>query len=289
MAQRIPELDDQAKLIYLISGSGIPRDAQYKPRDNSTLASALLLKAYITALYPVCNVIHVGSGDNVYRAEHNTRFVNEKLRPLLDKQRRLLAKRYSENWRKTLPPYFGSDIRAARSHPRTCSVPSKLRTRIPSRMEAPFILAQFCAHRKRCRLSNVRGHGDTTSHCNCRSKWPLQVLVSEMLKYADEFRASLAGCIERDFELLAKEVEKASALCSHGTVPAFLQTITIVILLLLVLVVVVVLLVVVVVVVVVIIVVVLPSSSSSSAHAASTLCTWIHPWEAATAAMSYME
>jgi len=88
------------KIIYLVSGSGSPRNVSHDRQDNSTRAASELIADFLRHAFDKLEIIAkvVHSQDDVFRCRDNVEFVNHHLRPLIDAHRRRLANEKGEDW-----------------------------------------------------------------------------------------------------------------------------------------------------------------------------------------------
>ena len=92
--------DTCLKIVYLVSGSGTPRNAEHDRMDNSTSAASELIDEFVQRSYVQLHLTPqiVHSQDDVFRCRDNVEFVNRHLRPLIDAHRRRLAKERGDEW-----------------------------------------------------------------------------------------------------------------------------------------------------------------------------------------------
>jgi len=86
------------RVVFLISGSTVPRESAAAAADNSTEATAQLLRRYICAQHPQLEVTLIHSPTDVLHYGDNVRFVNEELRPHAEQHRRAMAARWPDSW-----------------------------------------------------------------------------------------------------------------------------------------------------------------------------------------------
>lgn len=59
--------DGSQKLVYLISGAGIPRNVSHSIHGNSTEITAKLISLFVQQYYPQMEAKQVHSGSNIFR------------------------------------------------------------------------------------------------------------------------------------------------------------------------------------------------------------------------------
>ena len=90
--------DDNVTLI-LVSGSGTPRNANDHPVDNSTQFAAILAELFLRRAYGGrIDIARAHSSRDIFHFDANVAFFNNRVRPLVDAQRRALAAEYHEHW-----------------------------------------------------------------------------------------------------------------------------------------------------------------------------------------------
>uniref|UniRef100_A0AAV1U9C9 Uncharacterized protein n=1 Tax=Peronospora matthiolae TaxID=2874970 RepID=A0AAV1U9C9_9STRA len=87
------------RLVYLISGAGIPRHVEHVGSGNSTEVTAQLLALFVHEYDRHVTVIQVHSGSNIFRFDDNVQFMTRELRPLLEAHRETLVDRCGETWK----------------------------------------------------------------------------------------------------------------------------------------------------------------------------------------------
>uniref|UniRef100_M4BQJ0 Uncharacterized protein n=1 Tax=Hyaloperonospora arabidopsidis (strain Emoy2) TaxID=559515 RepID=M4BQJ0_HYAAE len=87
------------RLVYLISGAGIPRHVEHVGSGNSTEVTAQLLALFVHEYDRQVTVIQVHSGSNIFRFDDNVQFMTRELRPLLEAHRETLVDRCGEAWK----------------------------------------------------------------------------------------------------------------------------------------------------------------------------------------------
>jgi cytidine deaminase len=101
---QLRDLASCLKIIYLVSGSGTPRNTLHARMDNSTRAASELISTFLNVAFQhleiTSEVVH--SQDDVFRCRDNVEFVNRHLRPQIDTHRRRLAAECGENWRRSM-------------------------------------------------------------------------------------------------------------------------------------------------------------------------------------------
>ena len=81
------EEDDVFKIIFLVSGVGMPRDQTSSTEGNSTEGTAELLEEWIRRSYGDVRVVRVHSKTNIFRYDENIAFVKNELLPLVEHYR----------------------------------------------------------------------------------------------------------------------------------------------------------------------------------------------------------
>jgi hypothetical protein len=88
------------KILYLVSGAGKPRNRQHRTEGNSTEGTAGLMKIFVEKFFPAIKVVQVHGVGNLFRYDENVAFVNDKLCPLLEGNRKTCARQFGSDWRK---------------------------------------------------------------------------------------------------------------------------------------------------------------------------------------------
>ena len=84
--------------IYLISGCSAPRDPHDEMSDNSTEATARLIKLFLGLLYPPLEVVLLHSPLDILKYDENISFVHSQLRPHMERHRRDAALNFGDQW-----------------------------------------------------------------------------------------------------------------------------------------------------------------------------------------------
>eukprot|EP00299_Pterocystis_sp_00344_P019004 c9465_g1_i1.p1 GENE.c9465_g1_i1~~c9465_g1_i1.p1 ORF type:complete len:547 (+),score=122.93 c9465_g1_i1:158-1642(+) len=79
------------KIVYLVSGAGLPRNAADDMESNSTKFASKMIAKFIRYCYQGVKVEHFYSGTGIFRFDENVTFINNDLRPRLEAKRRELA------------------------------------------------------------------------------------------------------------------------------------------------------------------------------------------------------
>lgn len=87
------------KVLVLVSGEGASITDSV---DNSTRYAAMIVKLFISRMYPELNVILIHSTTNVFRYDENIVFVKNTLVPQIEYFRNVLAQRIGAKWRYTI-------------------------------------------------------------------------------------------------------------------------------------------------------------------------------------------
>jgi hypothetical protein len=75
------------KIIFLVSGVGMPRDQTSSTEGNSTEGTAELIEEWIGRCYGDVRVVRVHSKTNIFRYDENIAFVKNELLPLVEHYR----------------------------------------------------------------------------------------------------------------------------------------------------------------------------------------------------------
>ena len=87
------------KFLYLVSGSGTPRNTEHDELGNSSRNLAKVIdEAFIRVLYPQVETVVVHSGPGLFSFAQNIRFMNTVLKPLINRRRMQLASSFGEDW-----------------------------------------------------------------------------------------------------------------------------------------------------------------------------------------------
>eukprot|EP00501_MAST-03F_sp_TOSAG23-6_P002193 GSMAST32.ASY1.ANO1.2293.1 assembled CDS len=65
------------QILYLISGSGAPRNPDHQEKGNSTEGSAMILQVFVQTFFPEIEVFTLNSGSGVFRYRQNSAFIND--------------------------------------------------------------------------------------------------------------------------------------------------------------------------------------------------------------------
>ena len=84
--------------VYLISGSGIPREQCHDVAGNSTECVARLMESFIRMVHPNVEVVQLPSSVGIFRFDDNVAFTRDVLLPKLDAERQVLVQHYREAW-----------------------------------------------------------------------------------------------------------------------------------------------------------------------------------------------
>jgi len=79
--------DEVFKIIFLVSGVGMPRDQTSSTEGNSTEGTAELIEEWIKWCYGDVRVVRVHSKTNIFRYDENIAFVKNELLPLVEHYR----------------------------------------------------------------------------------------------------------------------------------------------------------------------------------------------------------
>ncbi len=185
------------KLVFLVSGVGMPRDQTSSTTGNSTEGTAELIEAWLRQEYPDVAVVRVHSTTNIFRYDENIGFVKNELLPLVEHYRDKTAERWGTEWRHK---YHITISFADGSPARISAINAALRPYRPSFMHM-WELKTFWHHAKMC-LEDVELHSfediDTAppvplSHADARA----QLVAQEMLRFKEEvvanYRQGLCG------------------------------------------------------------------------------------------------
>lgn len=96
------ESEPSRRYLYLVSGSGTPRDATHDKAGNSTESTAALMKLFVETHWPDVEVVLISSGAGVFRFEDNVKFVNKELLPQIEERRGELVASFGDEWGKNL-------------------------------------------------------------------------------------------------------------------------------------------------------------------------------------------
>ena len=77
-------------------------DPKARMVDNSTKYTAMIMNAFINAIAPDVQVIHLHSTTNLFRYDENIIFVKRELVPLIDSIRDGLAEKFGSKWREMM-------------------------------------------------------------------------------------------------------------------------------------------------------------------------------------------
>ena len=94
------------RVLYLLSGAATPRKESSSPKkqrklesnENSTFATAKLIRHFVNRFYPHVTVIHVHSGSGIFRFDHNVEFINRHLKPTIRAHCSKLAEALEDDW-----------------------------------------------------------------------------------------------------------------------------------------------------------------------------------------------
>jgi len=98
-ALRESRAQDAWKIVYLVSGVGVPRDESADPGQNSTEGVSELLEMWLLTHYPGITVRRVHSDTNLFRYDENIAFVKRELLPEIEPIRDALACKLGSAWR----------------------------------------------------------------------------------------------------------------------------------------------------------------------------------------------
>ncbi|KAM3574424.1 hypothetical protein VYU27_003623 [Nannochloropsis oceanica] len=180
------EDEDVFKIIFLVSGVGMPRDQTSSTEGNSTEGTAELLEEWIRWHYRDVRVVRVHSKTNIFRYDENIAFVKNELLPLVEHYRDRSAERWGTDWRYK---YHLTISFADGSPARISAINAALRPYRPSFVHM-WELKTFWHHAKMC-LEDVEVLAfediDTAppvplSHADARA----QLVAAEMLRYKEE-------------------------------------------------------------------------------------------------------
>jgi hypothetical protein len=134
------------KIIFLVSGVGMPRDPTSSREGNSTQGTAALLEEWMQRNYPDVRVVRVHSTTNIFRYDENIAFVKNELLPLIEHYRDGAAERWGTSWRHK----YRLTISFADGSPaRISAINAALRPYRPSFMHT-WELKTFWHHAKMC-------------------------------------------------------------------------------------------------------------------------------------------
>ncbi|GBG34918.1 Hypothetical Protein FCC1311_111412 [Hondaea fermentalgiana] len=94
--------EDLQKVVFLVSGSGTPRNRALPVNSNSTKAAARIIKAFIERTCPSVEVVCLDSGLDIFHYDQNVRFCNDIVLPAIDTFRHPLVVHYGNEWQKRL-------------------------------------------------------------------------------------------------------------------------------------------------------------------------------------------
>jgi hypothetical protein len=86
--------DKRRKLVYFITGSGVPRNRSHSKNGNCTFPLARLIEqVFLNRFYPdmVLSVLHSGDESDLFSFNANVKFMNDIVRPTIFKKRSELA------------------------------------------------------------------------------------------------------------------------------------------------------------------------------------------------------
>lgn len=86
------------QVLYLVSGSGIPRNKQHDVAGNSTEGVARVMERFISLVYPDIQVVQLPSDLGIFRFDDNVAFARDTLLPHLDQQRRKVVDHHGDRW-----------------------------------------------------------------------------------------------------------------------------------------------------------------------------------------------
>lgn len=86
------------QVLYLVSGSGIPRNKQHDVAGNSTECVARVMERFISLVYPDITVVQLPSDLGIFRFDDNVAFARDTLLPHLDEQRRSVVAQHGDRW-----------------------------------------------------------------------------------------------------------------------------------------------------------------------------------------------
>lgn len=134
------------KIIFLVSGVGMPRDPTSSREGNSTQGTAALLEEWMQRNYPDVRVVRVHSTTNIFRYDENIAFVKNELLPLIEHYRDGAAEHWGTSWRHK----YRLTISFADGSPaRISAINAALRPYRPSFMHT-WELKTFWHHAKMC-------------------------------------------------------------------------------------------------------------------------------------------
>lgn len=179
------------KVVYLISGAGIPRNVNHAVAGNSTEETAKLMKLFVNAYFPSLLVEQVHSGSDIFRYDDNVSFVNESLRPLIEVKRQDIVKKRGDQWKK----HFHITIAYGDGAPaRLSALNASLRLFRPSYLHI-WQLKTFW-HEGKLSMDDIDFHGfenvETTPAVPIHKVQNdiVHVLVAEMKLFRDQFEDS---------------------------------------------------------------------------------------------------
>ena len=85
-------------VLYLVSGAGTPWDQSLSTTANSTKCTAQFLQLFLSHFYPSIQVQVVHSSQDIFHFDHNVRFINTELMPLLLSHRSYLSSLFADQW-----------------------------------------------------------------------------------------------------------------------------------------------------------------------------------------------
>lgn len=86
--------------LYLVSGSGVPRNPSHSATGNSTESTSRLMARFVQSLWPRVRVERVHSGPGIFRYHDNVTFINTQVQPILAQHHREMCRLDNEDWYK---------------------------------------------------------------------------------------------------------------------------------------------------------------------------------------------
>lgn len=178
------------QIVYLMSGAGIPRNAQHAVSGNSTEITAQLIALFVRQYYPFMEVVQVHSGSNIFRFDDNVQFMIRELRPRLEARRETLVAKCGDAWK----AHFHVTIAYADGPPaRLSALNASLRVYTPSYLHI-WQLKTFW-HERKLSMADVDFHAfENIEASPCvpagKADAMTQRLVREMCVFRDQFLAA---------------------------------------------------------------------------------------------------
>lgn len=178
------------QVVYLISGAGIPRNAQHAVNGNSTEVTAQLISLFVRRYYPRMEVVQVHSGSNIFRFDDNVQFMVRELRPRLEARREKIVDRCGDAWK----AHFHVTIAYADGPPaRLSALNASLRMYSPSYLHI-WQLKTFW-HERKLSMADVDFHSFENIEASpcvpvAKADALTQTLVKEMRIFRDQFLAA---------------------------------------------------------------------------------------------------